>query len=154
MSKTKGIILLFCTLLLIGCQAKKEDSTSSSVSVSKSSKSSSSKPEIEEISAEEYVKKVDNKDAAGQIIFFKTPGSKKSDEALKKLSRQCQEIGEKLYTVDGTTESGKKIIEKSQIIKTPYDAVILVEGGQPMYLDLPNQDTPTSVLKKIVKEVK
>ncbi|BDR59147.1 hypothetical protein XA3_15880 [Xylocopilactobacillus apicola] len=155
--------------MLTGCQEKKgstiENSTSS-VTASKdttepksSDKSSlskknndksSSKTEIEEISAEEYEKRVNNKDAAGQIIFFKTPGSKESDEALKKFSKQCQEIGEKLYTLDVTTEAGKKIIKKYSLIKTPYDVVLLTEGGKPMYWDLPNAQEPISVVKDVV----
>lgn len=61
--------------------------------------------------------------------LFKTPGSKESDEAFNKFSKQCQEIGEKLYVVDISTEVGKKIIKKYQIIKTPYDLVVLREGG-------------------------
>ncbi|BDR59145.1 hypothetical protein [Xylocopilactobacillus apicola] len=172
MKKIINLILLFSGLVMMtACQKSKESSpkTSSSSTISSKNKTeskssdknsssnndkSSSKPEIEEISAEEYEKKIGNKSCAGELIFFKTPGSKESDEGLKKFSKQCQEIGEKLYVVDISTDAGKKIIKKHSIIKTPYDGVLLREGGEPEYLDLSDQETSTKVLDVLVKRSK
>ncbi|BDR59146.1 hypothetical protein XA3_15870 [Xylocopilactobacillus apicola] len=148
--------------MLTGCQEKKTSTTKNSSSVtateskssdkSSSSEKNSSKPEIEEISAENFQKMLKNKDYEGAIVFFKTPSSKEADDGLKKFAKKCQKIGRKLYVVDMTTETGKKVVEKYNRIAKPYDAVI-IKSGAPLYLDIKNDpNLPAEVIKGFADE--
>ncbi|BDR59106.1 hypothetical protein [Xylocopilactobacillus apicola] len=147
-SNLKGTVLFLGVLtLLAGCQKNESSSSfSSNISSSKpSKKNQNSAPEIEKISVEEYQKLSDDNDSDGKIVFFETPG--KSDDALKKFSTKCQKIGKKLYTVDVSTDEGKKILEEDKHIKSPYDAIILRKGSGSVYLDLLEKEVPTEILK-------
>ncbi|BDR57021.1 hypothetical protein [Xylocopilactobacillus apis] len=150
----KGLILLLGSLMVLtGCQKKSESTSekSSSVAVSREkteSNSSSekdnsnSKPEIVKLSVKDYKKKIyakklkDLNKYNGEVIFFETPGNKKSDQELKKIAAICQKKGKTLYTVDISTKEGKDIPKQDERIVAPYDLIVLMKGKGKMYIDL------------------
>lgn len=166
MKKIINIIFLFSSLLMLtACQKGEKSSpkTSSSSTISSKNKTesktsssgndsntSSSKPDIEEISAEDFKKKLKNKDCESEIVFFKTPGSKESDDGLKSFSKKCPKIVKKIYTVDMTTKTGKEVVKKYNRIAKPYDA-IMIKSGAPLYLDIKNDpNLPTKAIEAMV----
>ena len=170
MKKIINILFLFSSLLMLtACQKGEESSlkTSSSSTISSKNKTesqtsdktsssgndsstSSSKPDIEEISAEDFKKKLKNKDCESEIVFFKTPGSKESDDGLKSFSKKCPKIVKKIYTVDMTTKTGKEVVKKYNRIAKPYDA-IMIKSGAPLYLDIKNDpNLPTKAIEAMV----